>query len=85
MNSEPDLPEGDQMREVNLNMSHKLLEIAVKTCQVEREAETFLMPKQDPQQEEMGRVFLFFNHAYGTDFEVEFPVCVMFELWNQKN
>lgn len=73
------------MREVNLNMSHKLLEIAVKTCQVKREAETFVMSKQDPQQEEMGRVFLFFKHACGTDFEVEFPVDilpVMYELWN---
>lgn len=89
MNSEPDMPEGDQMGGgVNLNMSHTLLEVAVKPCQVESEADSFVMSKQDPQREEMGHVCLFLTSACGIDFDVKFPVDtlpVLFELWNQKN
>lgn len=47
--------------EVNLNMSHKLLEIAGKICQLESEAETLVMSKQDPQQEKVGHVSLLFQ------------------------
>lgn len=74
VNSEPDLPEGDQMRGVNLNMSHKPLEVALKPCQVESEADTFVMSKQDPQREEMGHVCLFPTSACGIDFDVKFLV-----------
>lgn len=69
-------------------MSHKPLEVAVKLCQVESEADTFVMSKQDPQREEMGHVCLFSTCACGIDFDVKFPVDalpVLFELWSWKN
>lgn len=61
MTFEPDFPEGDQVKKANLDVSHKFLEIAAETCQVESKAEIFVMSKQEPQQEEMGCVCLFFQ------------------------
>lgn len=41
MTFEAGFPEDDQMKKANLNVSHTFLEIAAKTCQVERKSRDF--------------------------------------------
>lgn len=71
----------------NLIVSHKFLEIASRTCQVESKAENLSCPRKTHNKKKRDVFVSSLKHACGIDFEVEFSgaiLPVLFKLWNQK-